>query len=53
MLEDGALCVGPDCRLHAEKNIYVIDASWTPRMSEKPHTFTLMANAARIADTMV
>lgn len=53
MLEDGALCVGPDCRLHAEKNIYVIDASWMPRMSEKPHTFTLMANAARIADTMV
>lgn len=37
------------CELNNHKNLYIIDGSWLPRVSEKPHTYTLMANARRIA----
>lgn len=37
------------CELNNHPNLYIIDGSWLPRISEKPHTYTLMANARRIA----
>lgn len=39
-----------NCELISQSNLYVIDGSWMPRICEKSHTFTLMANAARVAD---
>jgi len=38
------------CELNNHKNLFIIDGSWMPKIPEKPHTFTLMANAIRIAD---
>lgn len=38
------------CELSGFSGAYVIDGSWMPRISEKPHTFTLMANAVRVAN---
>lgn len=35
------------------KNVHVVDASCLPYLSEKPHTFTVMANADRIAQEIV
>ena len=43
-------CTNADCELEGCPGLYMIDASWMPRISEKSHTFTLMANAARVAD---
>ena len=40
------------CELVGHRNIFIIDGSWMPRMSEKFHTLTLMANAARVADKL-
>ena len=37
------------CELNNHPNLYIIDGSWLPRIPEKPHTYTLMANARRIA----
>lgn len=39
-----------DCELRGQPNLFVIDGSWMPRICEKSHTFTLMANAMRVAD---
>ena len=50
----GTLPLGEDtdinCQVIGLQNLFVIDGSWMPRISEKPHTFTLVANAARVAD---
>lgn len=50
MSSNSANSTTPECELKTCSGIYVIDASWMPRISEKSHTFTLMANAARVAD---
>jgi len=39
-----------NCESYEHQNLYVIDASWMPDIPEKPHTFTLMANAFRVAE---
>ena len=49
---EGRAATNADCELVGHQNIYIIDGSWLPRMSEKFHTLTLMANAARIADRL-
>lgn len=36
--------------LYGTKNVYIIDAANFPYLPSKNHTFTLMANAMRIAD---
>ena len=41
-----------DCQVIGLSNVYVIDGSWLPRISEKPQTFTLVANAMRVADVV-
>ena len=46
----GPAATNNHCELVGYENIFIIDGSWMPRLSEKFHTFTLMANAARIAD---
>jgi choline dehydrogenase-like flavoprotein len=42
--------VSPDCRSHDFENLYVVDGSTFPFLPAKNITFTLMANAARVAD---
>ena len=44
------LNVDENCNLNGMKDLYIVDGSWLPRVPEKPHTFTLMANAVRVAD---
>lgn len=54
----GTIPIGPkreigcdeNCEIWGFPNLYVIDASWMPRIPEKPHTFTIIANAIRVAD---
>lgn len=47
------LNVNQDCELNGHKNLYLIDGSWMPKISEKPHTFALMSNAIRVAETII
>lgn len=49
---EGQFATNTECELVGNKNIFIIDGSWMPRMSEKFHTLTLMANAARVADNL-
>jgi choline dehydrogenase-like flavoprotein len=39
-----------NCEINGFPNLFVIDGSWMPKIPEKSHTFTLIANAVRIAD---
>ena len=40
----------PDCRSHDHENLYFVDGTSLPFLPAKNLTFTLMANAARVAD---
>jgi choline dehydrogenase-like flavoprotein len=42
--------VTPNCRSNDFKNLYIVDGSTFPFLPAKNLTFTLMANAARIAE---
>jgi choline dehydrogenase-like flavoprotein len=44
------LTVSPQGRSHDFSNLYIVDGSVIPALPAKNITFTLMANAARIAD---
>jgi choline dehydrogenase-like flavoprotein len=44
------LTVSPICRSHDFENLFVVDGTTFPFLPAKNITFTLMANAARIAD---
>jgi len=54
----GTIPVGPkdyincseDCEIRGFPNLFVVDGSWMPLISEKAHTFTIIANAIRVAD---
>ena len=54
----GTLPMGPkeyincteNCEIRGFPNLYVVDGSWMPRIPEKAHTFTIIANAIRIGD---
>lgn len=39
-----------DCRIHNASNVYVTDGSWMPTGGSVPYTFTIYANAFRVAD---
>jgi choline dehydrogenase-like flavoprotein len=41
-----------DCRAHEAENLYVADASFMPTGGRVPFTFTIYANALRIAETI-
>lgn len=43
----------PDGRLFNTENVYVIDGAVLPTIAAKNHSFTIMANAMRIADQAV
>ena len=41
-----------DCRVHGMENLYVSDASFMPTGGSVPYTWTIYANAFRVADAM-
>lgn len=41
-----------DCRAHEVENLYVTDASFMPTGGRVPFTFTIYANALRVAETI-
>ena len=40
----------PDCRIHSAENVFVSDGSWMPTGGSVPYTWTIYANAFRVAD---
>lgn len=40
----------PDCRVHHVDNVFVTDGSWMPTGGSVPYTWTIYANAFRVAD---
>ena len=47
--EPKPLTVSPECRSHDFENLYLVDGSTFPFLPAKNITFTLMANAIRVA----
>lgn len=47
--EKEPLTVSPNCQSHDFENLYIVDGSTFPVLPAKNLTFTLMANAARVA----
>jgi len=43
----------PDCRIHDVDNVYVTDGSFMPTGGSVPFTWTIYANAFRVADRIV
>ena len=43
----------PDCRAHQVENLFVSDGSFMPTGGSSPYTWTIYANAFRIADRIV
>jgi len=43
----------PDCRAHEVENLYVTDASFMPTGGSVPYTWTIYANAFRVADIIL
>lgn len=39
----------PDCRVHSSENVFVTDGSWMPTGGSVPYTWTIYANAFRVA----
>jgi choline dehydrogenase-like flavoprotein len=48
----GDFTCAPDCKSHAFENLYLVDGASFPFLPSKNHTFTLMANAVRVAETI-
>ena len=40
----------PQCRIHDAPNVFVTDGSWMPTGGSVPYTWTIYANAFRVAD---
>ena len=45
--------LNPECRAHDVKNLYVADASFMPTGGSVPYTWTIYANAFRVADNII
>lgn len=43
----------PDCRMHGVDNLFVADASFMPTGGSVPYTWSIYANALRVADRML
>lgn len=43
----------PDCRAHEARNLFVTDGSFMPTGGSVPFTFTIYANALRVADKII
>jgi choline dehydrogenase-like flavoprotein len=48
-VERAPLACSPDCRSHDVENLWFVDGTAFPSLPAKNLTFTLMANAARVA----
>ncbi len=48
----GDFTCGADGRSHAHENLYIVDGASLPFLPSKNHTFTLMANATRVAESL-
>ena len=48
----GANTCSPECTSHAFENLKIVDGASFPFLPAKNHTFTLMANAIRVAETL-
>ncbi len=46
-------CLDRNCRSHDLANLYVVDASFIPTGGSVPYTWTLYANALRVADSII
>lgn len=44
--------LNPDCRAHEVSNLYVTDGSFMPTGGSVPYTYTIYANAFRVADVI-
>ena len=42
-----------DCRLHEAENLFVTDGSFMPTGGSVPYTWTIYANAFRVADKII
>jgi choline dehydrogenase-like flavoprotein len=40
----------PECRIHSAENVFITDGSWMPTGGSVPYTWTIYANAFRVAD---
>jgi len=40
----------PECRIHDAPNVFISDGSWMPTGGSVPYTWTIYANAFRVAD---
>ncbi len=45
--------LNPDCRVHDVENLYVTDGSFMPTGGSVPYTWTIYANAFRVADRIL
>jgi choline dehydrogenase-like flavoprotein len=43
----------PNCRAHDVENLYVTDGSFMPTGGSVPYTWTIYANAFRVADKIL
>ncbi|MDH3947816.1 MAG: GMC family oxidoreductase [Gammaproteobacteria bacterium] len=43
----------PDCRMHDAENLFVTDGSFMPTGGSVPYTWTIYANAFRVADKII
>jgi choline dehydrogenase-like flavoprotein len=50
--DPAASVLDPDCRAHECENLFVTDGSFMPTGGSVPHTWTIYANAFRVADRM-
>jgi choline dehydrogenase-like flavoprotein len=51
--DPAASVLDPDCRAHDVDNLYVTDGSFMPTGGSVPYTWTIYANAFRVADRIV
>ncbi len=42
-----------DCRAHEVKNLWITDGSFMPSGGRAPFTFTIYANALRVAERII
>jgi choline dehydrogenase-like flavoprotein len=50
--DPGRSVLAPDCRMHEVENLFVTDGSFLPTGGSVPFTFTLYANALRVAQAV-
>jgi choline dehydrogenase-like flavoprotein len=51
--DPGTSVLDPDCRAHDVENLYVSDGSFMPTGGSVPYTWTIYANAFRVAERIV